>query len=89
MNENDRNGLRETVVGDLKQACLDLSAASIELFDHFEQHGLEAAWEGDGVLVVMRMQKAHEALRSFLERQAVRRMVALGIPLDSMTRAKP
>ncbi len=81
--EHDRQRIQKAVVDDLKQACLDLSAAAGELFDRFDEHGIEAAWKGDGALIVIQMQKAHEELRSFLSRQAIQRMVALGLPSPS------
>ena len=70
-------------VRDLQQACLDLSKAATDLFDRFAEHGLEAAWVGDGILDVIAMQKAHEVLRSFLARQSASRLMALGVrPTD-------
>lgn len=75
-----------SAVTDLKQACLDLSNRALELFDRFDEHGLEAAWVRDGVLVVARMEQAHEVVRSFLERQATRRMLALGVTPEQLAR---
>lgn len=68
-----------TALAELKQACLDLAGAAGELFDRFEEHGYEAAWEGDGVLVVMRMEEAHEKIRGFLAHQSTSRLIALGV----------
>lgn len=71
---------------DLRQACLDLSKAALELCDRFEEHELEAAWKGDGALVVVRMGKAYETLREFFSQQATQRLLALGIDPRTLTR---
>ena len=86
MTPEEKARIQAAVVGNLKQACLDLSAAATDLFDRFDEHGIEAAWEGNGALVVVRMQKAHEELRSFLSRQALQRMTALGISPETLAR---
>lgn len=75
-------------VSELKQSCLDLSKSALELYDRFEEHGLEAAWEGDGALVVVRMSDAHEVLRQFLLTQSTLRLLALGVsPADLLRRS--
>lgn len=66
---------------ELRQACLDLSKAALDLCDRFEEHGLEAAWVDGGAATVLKMQNAHETLRSFLSHQAASRLRALGVPL--------
>lgn len=86
MTPEEKARLQAVVVSNLKQSCLDLSGAVMDLFDRFDEHGLEAAWAGDGALVVMRMQKAHEELRSFLARQVTQRMLALGVDAETLAR---
>jgi hypothetical protein len=71
-------------VVELKQACIDLANAANELFDRFDEHGYEAAWEGDGALVVLKMQQAHEVLREFLSLQAIRRLRGLGLTFEQI-----
>ena len=88
MTDEQKAVIRQRQVNDLKQACLDLANAGGELFDRLDEHGLEAAWVGDGALVVMRMAKAYEDLRQFLADQSVRRLVALGVPAASLLRTE-
>lgn len=68
----------------LKQACLDLSKAGTDLFDAFDEHGFEAAWEGDNVFIIVRLQDSFEVLRSFFSQQATSRMLALGISPEQL-----
>ena len=86
MNDAEKEVIRKRVVGDLKQACLDLSREAMVLFDRFEEYGIEAAWESDGAVVIMRMEEAHEILRSFLAQQATSRMLALGVTPENLAR---
>lgn len=74
-------------LGDLKQACLDLSNAALALFDAFERDGYEAMWvqdNADGLRAVMAMQNAHNTLADFLRGQSVRRMLALGVSPEAL-----
>jgi hypothetical protein len=84
LSDEQKAAIQTRVVGDLKQSCLDLAAAAGELFDLFDQHGLEAAWEGP--LVVARMEKAHNHIADFLRRQATQRMLALGVSPEALAR---
>jgi hypothetical protein len=84
VDDSQRAAIQSRVIGDLKQSCLDLAAAAGDLFDLFDQHGLEAAWEGP--LVVARMEKAHNHITDFLRHQATRRMLALGVSPEALAR---
>lgn len=65
------------VVSDLKQACIDLSNTALAMFDAFEKHGLEAAWEDP--FLIKQFMEDHERIRGFIQRQVNQRMLALGV----------
>lgn len=58
------------MVNDLKQACLDLAKAAGELFDRFEEHGLQAAFRADGAAVVVELATSFKEVQGFLLQQA-------------------
>jgi hypothetical protein len=66
-------------LSELKQACLDLSKVGTDLFDLFDEHGLEGAWNPEVIPVILRLQEAHGTLIDFLSGQVTRRMLALGV----------
>lgn len=70
----------------MKQACLDLSKHALALYDRLEEHGAEAAWKGDGALIVVRLARSYEALRDPLSRQATNRLLAMGVPPEQLLR---
>lgn len=64
-------------VTEMKQACLDLSNAAMEMFDLLDADGMEGPWNDP--LVAVRMRNAFDAIAEPLGAMAVRRLMALGV----------
>lgn len=77
LTDDQKAAIQARLVGDLKQACLDLSAAAGEMFALFDAEGVDGLWVNPMPLV--RMQQAYASLTDPLRRQAAQRLLALGL----------
>ncbi len=72
---------------DIKQVCLDLSNASIALFDLIEEEGESAPMEGlENIACLKKVIDNAYLIIDFYQRKNIRRMVALGVSPETILR---
>ncbi len=72
---------------DIKQVCLDLSNASIALFDLIEEEGESAPMEGlENIASLKKVIDNAYLIIDFYQRKNIRRMMALGVSPETILR---
>lgn len=75
---------------DMKQLCLDLSNASLKLFDLIDAKGIDAPLETmENVFVFGTVINKYREIADYYERRNIQRMLALGVsPATLLERAR-